>query len=76
VEWDEDELRSNMTVEGLCGVQVHGCSDADEPEELVHVVRLAPRQLIVIIPHAVWFVLFVPPLSRTGHVNYILQCIL
>jgi hypothetical protein len=49
VEWDDAELRSDMTaIVGRCGAPVHGCNDADELGELVHAVGPAPRHKQVV----------------------------
>ena len=44
MEWDDGGLRSDITArEGRCGAPFRGCNDADELDELFHVVGWAPR---------------------------------
>jgi hypothetical protein len=42
--WGDGELRSDMIAMERFSVPVHGCNDADELGEPVHVVGSAPRR--------------------------------
>ena len=86
VEWGDGLLGSDITaMEGRFDSPVHGCNEADELGELLHVFGSAPRrkhvvdQVIHVVPYAVVLIhecLHMPPravdrihMSATTHID-------